>query len=89
MRLSLERTSIVGMNNSWICLDKEQKELLETVSTGIKEHNLKNVVLWGGHGTGKTVLGVEVAKMFMATFRNENMEYNLHVVDCELKVNYM
>ena len=65
MRLSLEKTSIVGMKNSWNRSDEEQKELQENISPGINDNNLKQVVLWGVHGTDKIVLGIEVAKIFM------------------------
>ena len=36
------------------------------------------------HVTGKTVLGAEVAEMFMAKIRKQNLEYNFHVVYCQL-----
>ena len=80
MWLSAERNLIVGVNEQWIKLGKEQKQLLDQVSRGIQNDNLKHVILWGIHGTGKTVLGAEIAKMFMAKIRNSGLKYNLYII---------
>ena len=51
------------------------------------DSNLRNVVLFGGHGTGKTILGIEIAKMFLANLRkqkalkNINSQCALHIFD--------
>ena len=105
MRLTFERTSIVGMSNTWISLDDKQKDVLaevalligsknrdttpkdmlsQQVTTGIHENKfkLRHVVLWGGHGTGKTVLGIEIAKMFMSNLKKQNLEYDVYILDC-------
>ena len=94
LRLTLERTSIVGARNNWIQLDENQRKILNDVSSLINNDNaetinLKHVLLYGGHGSGKTILGVEVAKMFMAKQRQEQNKDkqshlpNLIVLDME------
>ena len=34
-----------------------------TIDIADKKENIKDVLLWGSHGTGKTMVGAEVAKM--------------------------
>ena len=48
--MSEERAQIT--EGRYVILDDRQKEIVETVS----ENNTKNVFLWGGSGTGKTLL---------------------------------
>ena len=92
LRLTLDRTSIVGVNHNWIKLDENQRRVLRDVADLIKREKeqldgsecltrtqkdnikLRHVVLFGGHGTGKTILGIEVVKMFMAKIRQEQSE---------------
>ena len=107
MRLTMERTSIVGANDVWIQLDEKQKGILDDVARMIRNEpskesdhpsqlqqqpfeegaRLKRVLLYGGHGSGKTVLGVEIAKMFLAKSRLDQCQQkqshtpNLFVMD--------
>lgn len=81
MWLTLERTSIVGFQNTFINLSTQQREVLNSVAMGIRNGNVKHVLLWGGNGTGKTILGTEIVKMCMGKMRNLGVKYNLHIVD--------
>lgn len=94
MRLTFERTALIGTNDMWVKLDNKQREALNHVADIIRDEyrakkdsvsqkyggSLRHVVLYGGHGTGKTLLGTEVAKMFMSQLRLLKCPYELHVV---------
>ena len=43
--------------------------------------NLRHIVLYGGHGTGKTILGVEFVKMFLEKLRQEQSPINIFVLN--------
>ena len=58
--------NIVGKNQ--IVLDDVQQGILNDIAD--KKENIKDVLLWGSHGTGKTIVGAEVAKM--------KLEQNIH-----------
>ena len=88
MWMRFERTSIVGMTgNGFIELSNQQKEILRDVVRLIEEGSLNGVILVGGHGTGKTLLGCEVAKIKMAALKESNEMYDLYCVDCGLDLN--
>ena len=65
--------------------------------TKAQENNMKlrHVVLYGGHGTGKTILGIEVVKMFMAKIRQEQSKTtskeipNLFVIDMNYRNKFL
>ena len=65
----------------------ETDESTNSFDSHKENSNLRQVSLWGAHGSGKTVLGVEIAKMFMAKLRKEqcegekNKNFDLYVID--------
>merc|ERR1712110_1022118 len=63
MWLKHERTSMVGITDGkWISLDTEQTQYLHEVAIRrAGRHDIKHFVLYGGHGSGKTVLGAQTA----------------------------
>jgi len=60
MRIEDELYVING--NKPVKLDNQQKDVIEEIANN--EHQL--IFLWGSHGTGKTLLGIEAAKMMVA-----------------------
>ena len=49
-------------------LDEDQIEVLKTVAQNPK---IKDIILTGGTGSGKTIMGSEVVKIWMAQHENE------------------
>ena len=71
-----ERTSMVGITDGkWINLDQEQTQYVREVSKRIGNNEVKHVVLYGGHGSGKTVLGVQTAKIVLGNLKEESQEH--------------
>ena len=69
--MSEERAQIT--EGRYVILDDRQKEIVETVS----ENNTKNVFLWGGSGTGKTLLLMQLAGIKRSWYRRIGMDYNI------------
>ena len=76
--LKHERTSMVGITDGrWINLDSEQTQYLHDVSKRLENNEVKHFVLYGGHGSGKTVLGVQTAKIVLAKLKEESPNDNV------------
>ena len=83
MWLRFERTSIVGLTgNGFVALDTKQTETLRDVVKLIEKGQLNCVLLLGGHGSGKTLLGCEVAKIKMAALGENHELFDFYCVDC-------
>ena len=83
MWLIFERTSIVGMTgNGLIELSNQQTEALRDMVRLIEKGHLNGVILVGGHGTGKPLLGCEVAKIKMAVLSVIHEVFDFYCVDC-------
>ena len=84
--LKHERTSMVGFGNGkLINLDTEQTKYLHDVSKMLENNEVKHFVLFGGHGSGKTVLGVQTANIVMGKLQEEepHMDSVLFVINSE------
>ena len=79
--LKHERTSMVGITDGkWINLDQEQTQYLHEVSKRVGNNEVKHFVLYGGHGSGKTVLAVQTAKIVMGKLQEEAQIGNVLLV---------
>ena len=52
-----------------LTLDKEQTDIIEEIS----KHKYDNVILWGSHGTGKTLLLVEALGIKTSHYKIQNV----------------
>ena len=81
MWLKYERTCIVGTSGKgWIDLDDKQSTVLHEIINQID--SLNGVILMGGHGTGKTLLACEAAKIKMAALGKNHEMFDFYCIDC-------
>ena len=88
--LKHERTSMVGITDGrWISLDQEQTQYLKEGSKRVGNNEVKHFVLFGGHGSGKTVLGVQTAKIVLGKLKekypNNNVLFVVHAGEAVLE----
>jgi len=74
---NVERSQIAGGTRS-IELDDQQEEVLYEIGTN--DHDINLAFLHGGHGTGKTLLGVEAAKIMAEKYKTEGKNATIYVV---------
>ena len=68
--LQHEKTSMVGITDGkWINLDIEQTKYLHEVAKRVDDNELRHFVIYGGHGTGKTVLGLQTANIVIGKLK--------------------
>jgi len=72
-----ERSQIAGGTRS-IELDDQQEEVLYEI--GRNDHDIDLAFLHGGHGTGKTLLGVEAAKIMAEKLKTEGKDATIYVM---------
>jgi len=72
-----ERSQIAGGTRS-IELDDQQEEVLYEI--GRNDHDIDMAFLHGGHGTGKTLLGVEAAKIMAEKCKAEGKNATIYVM---------
>ena len=72
---------IVGTSGKgWIDLDDKQSTVLHEIINHID--SLNGVILVGGHGTGKTLLACEAAKIKMAALGKNHERFDFYCIDC-------
>ena len=76
--------SYPGINGGkWVNLDVEQTRYLHEVVKGVENDKVTHFVIYGGPGTGKSMFGVQTAKITMSKLKEKSpMECVLFVVFC-------
>ena len=61
-------------------LDPQQRKILKKTQKSLDEGRPQHVFLWGSNGTGKTLLLVEILRMYLAHFKLKGMNTKVLVV---------
>jgi len=83
-----DRTYIIGANDRWVEMDKEQENLIDKVSLKLKHKGPAekiDLIIYGFHGGGKTLMGCEGVKMIAANIKMTGAICEL--IFCDISLN--